>query len=111
MDLCHVCLSSVGAMASEGTVVKFVAGKELSFMESENSFKKSESSKVFKEFHLPRFYVFNLVFSICTFLLDLYFHCKVAYEYSVRGQHVFFALTLAFIVIPALITTAFSMRW
>lgn len=102
---------SVGAMASEGTVVKFVAGKETAFLDSENSLKKEETTKVFKEFHLPRFYVFNLLFSICTWILELYFYCKVAYGYSMNGEHEYFALTLAFFVIPALLTTAFSMRW
>lgn len=98
-------------MASEGSVVKFTSAKELTQIETPSEFKKEDNVKVFKEFHLPRFYVFNLLFSIFTFILDLYFQCKLAFVYSKSDHPEYFALTLVFIVVPALVTTAFSMRW
>lgn len=92
----------------EGSVVKFTSAKESTQIETGVDFKRDD---IVKEFHLSKFYIFNLSFSIFTFILDLYFHCKLAYVYSTTNQHVFFALTLVFIVFPALVTTAFSMRW
>ena len=52
-----------------------------------------------------------LFLSIVTYTLDVAFNCWLAYVYYTLGFGVYFALTVTFIVFPALITTAFSMRW
>lgn len=57
------------------------------------------------------FYVICIILSICTYVLDYIFACSLLYYYSITGQGLYLALTLTFMVLPAIIVTAFSMRW
>lgn len=98
-------------MADDLAIVKFSSSKNSAQIEDNGDFKKEDNVKSFKEMELSRFYVVTLSLSIITFILDLYFHCWIAYVYYLEKQGVYFVLTLVFIIVPALITTAFSMRW
>ncbi|XP_022912980.1 XK-related protein 6-like [Onthophagus taurus] len=57
------------------------------------------------------FYVICIALSIVTYVFDLVLACFLLYFYTVNGNVVYFALTLTFIVVPALFITAFSLRW
>lgn len=57
------------------------------------------------------FYVICVALSIITYVADLVLTCFLLYFYSVQGHGVYFALTLTFLVVPVLFTTAFNFRW
>jgi len=57
------------------------------------------------------YHIICLLLSITTFVLDVGFDSWLAYFYYRQGQGAYFALTLTFLIFPALITTAFSLRW
>jgi hypothetical protein len=57
------------------------------------------------------YHIICVLLSITTFVLDVGFDSWLAYLYYRQGQGVYFALTVTFIIFPALITTAFSLRW
>jgi len=57
------------------------------------------------------YHIICLLLSITTFALDVGFDSWLAYFYYRQGQGAYFALTLTFLIFPALITTAFSLRW
>lgn len=57
------------------------------------------------------YHIICLLLSITTFALDVGFDSWLAYFYYSQGQGAYFALTLTFLIFPALITTAFSLRW
>jgi len=57
------------------------------------------------------YHIVCLLLSITTFALDVGFDSWLAYFYYRQGQGAYFALTLTFLIFPALITTAFSLRW
>ena len=57
------------------------------------------------------YHVICLLLSITTFALDVGFDCWLAYFYYREGQGAYFALTVTFLIFPAIITTAFSLRW
>lgn len=73
--------------------------------------RKDDGMKGFKEMELGRFYIPTILLSIVTFVLDLYLYCWLAYIYYSDDKNTFFTLTLSFILVPALISSAFSMRW
>ncbi|KAJ8925488.1 hypothetical protein NQ315_009326 [Exocentrus adspersus] len=51
----------------------------------------------------------GFVISIISHIVDVFFDCNLAYRYYMINQSYFLA-TLAFIIIPAIINTAFSLR-
>lgn len=57
------------------------------------------------------YHIICLLLSITTFILDVGFDSWLAYFYYRQGQGAYFALTVTFLIFPALITTAFSLRW
>jgi hypothetical protein len=57
------------------------------------------------------YHIICLLLSITTFTLDVGFDSWLAYLYYSQGQGAYFALTTTFLIFPALITTAFSLRW
>lgn len=57
------------------------------------------------------YHIICLLLSITTFALDVGFDSWLAYFYYRQGQGAYFALTVTFLIFPALITTAFSLRW
>lgn len=57
------------------------------------------------------YHIICLLLSITTYALDVGFDSWLAYFYYRQGQGAYFALTLTFLILPALITTAFSLRW
>jgi hypothetical protein len=57
------------------------------------------------------YHIICLLLSITTFTLDVGFDSWLAYFYYSQGQGAYFALTATFLIFPALITTAFSLRW
>ncbi|XP_023016481.1 XK-related protein 4 [Leptinotarsa decemlineata] len=52
----------------------------------------------------------GFIFSIVSHTADVFFDCNVAYRYYAATQTNYFVTTLAFIMIPALISTVFSLR-
>lgn len=97
-------------MADDCTVVRFSNESHSARIESlksnDNGDKMSDSVP---EFGL--FYVLCISLSIVTYVLDYILACWLLYYYSVNGQGLYLALTLTFIVLPAIMMTAFSMRW
>ncbi|XP_056634540.1 XK-related protein 6-like isoform X2 [Diorhabda sublineata] len=54
--------------------------------------------------------VAGFVFSIFSHIADVFFDCNVAYRYYASKHLSYFFATLSFIIIPAIINTAFSVR-
>lgn len=52
----------------------------------------------------------GFIISIVSHLIDVGFDCNLAYRYYSSGETGYFLTTLGFILIPALINTAFSIR-
>lgn len=52
----------------------------------------------------------GFVISIISHVVDVVFDCNIAYQYYVGKKTAYFCTTLAFIIIPAIINTAFSLR-
>lgn len=97
-------------MAETCTVVRFSKDPSLARIENlkqnESSDKICETQQTFGVF-----YVICIALSIITYIVDLTFACILLYFYSTKGYGVYFALTLTFVLVPALFMTAFSMRW
>lgn len=98
-------------MADSCTVVRFTSSDPSTarietLKTNENGDKVIDQSS---EFGI--FYITCILFSICTYVLDYVFACWLLYYYSINGHALYFALTLTFVVLPAILMTAFSMRW
>ncbi|VEN40020.1 unnamed protein product [Callosobruchus maculatus] len=52
----------------------------------------------------------GFVISIISHIVDVFFDCNIAYRYYASKQLGYFCATVAFIIIPAMINTAFSIR-
>ncbi|CAG9813849.1 unnamed protein product [Phaedon cochleariae] len=52
----------------------------------------------------------GFIFSIISHIADVFFDCNVAYRYYIADQLHYFIITMGFIIIPAIINTAFSVR-
>lgn len=52
----------------------------------------------------------GFIFSIISHIVDVFFDCNIAYRYYKADEFGYFCTTLAFILIPAVINTAFSIR-
>lgn len=94
---------------SEFAVVKFSAEEMQSTIEDFPT--KNEDNEEREPPNFGIFYVLCLMFSIFTYILDVCVHCWIAYLYHARGQLTNFVLTVLFMILPALLTTAFSLRW
>ena len=57
------------------------------------------------------FDIFLLIFSMTTYLVDLGMDIYVACMYYKTGYISYASLTLVFVIVPALIMSAFSLRW
>lgn len=57
------------------------------------------------------FYVCCIVLSILTYLADLALAVTLLYFYSSQGYGLYFALTLSFVLMPAICMTTVSLRW
>lgn len=53
----------------------------------------------------------SLMFSMCSFLLDLVTDIAVAFFHYLNNDYWYCALTLAFIMVPTFVTTGISLRW
>ncbi|XP_018573910.1 XK-related protein 6 [Anoplophora glabripennis] len=98
-------------MAEECTVVRFSRDPSLARIESlkqqnDSPDKFSDSTQKF-----GMFYAVCIALSIITYVLDLVLACILLYFYSVNGHGLYFALTLTFVIIPALFMTTISLRW
>lgn len=52
----------------------------------------------------------GFIFSIISHIVDVIFDCNIAYRYYKSNHLEYFCTTLAFILIPAIVNTAFSIR-
>lgn len=52
-----------------------------------------------------------LMFSICSFLLDIITDITVATLHYINGKYWYFALTVAFVALPTIVMTTISLRW
>ncbi|KAG5884623.1 hypothetical protein JTB14_023818 [Gonioctena quinquepunctata] len=96
-------------MADDCTVVRF--SREPSLAKIEN-LKQGENPDKFADCgRFGVFYSICIALSIITYVLDLVLACILLYFYSINGYGLYFALTLTFVIIPALFMTAFSFRW
>lgn len=97
-------------MAEECTVVRFTS--EPSLANIENLKQQGDSPDKFSD--NGRFGLLSAVciaLSILTYVLDLTLACILLYFYSVKGYGLYFALTLTFVIFPALFMTTVSLRW
>ncbi|CAG9859968.1 unnamed protein product [Phyllotreta striolata] len=96
-------------MAEECTVVRFSRDSSLAKIEN---LKQGDSPDKFSECaRFGAFYVICIALSIITYVLDLALACILLYFYSINGYGVYFALTLTFLILPALVMTTVSLRW
>ncbi|XP_067006507.2 XK-related protein 4 [Anabrus simplex] len=96
---------------AECVVVKFSSESLGTQVEDFSSNTQDEPDKSTKTPMFGVYHIVCLTLSIATYLLDIGFDSWLAYFYYIQGQGAYFALTITFMIIPALITTAFSMRW
>ncbi|XP_056639007.1 XK-related protein 6-like [Diorhabda sublineata] len=96
-------------MAEDCTVVRFSRDSSLAKIEN---LKQGENPDKFSECgRFGAFYVVCIALSIITYVLDLVLACILLYFYSINGYGLYFALTLTFFIIPAIIMTTISFRW
>ncbi|KAJ8962536.1 hypothetical protein NQ318_000928 [Aromia moschata] len=98
-------------MAEDCTVVRF--SRDPSLATIDNLKQQNDASDKFTENgqHFGAFYAICIGLSIITYVLDLVLACILLYFYSVNGHGFYFALTLTFVVLPALFMTTVSLRW
>lgn len=96
-------------MAEECTVVRFTRDPSTARIET----LKNESPDKFQDQSTTfgAFYVICIALSIITYVLDIVLACVLLYFYSVEREGTYFALTLTFMLVPALFMTTFSLRW
>lgn len=97
-------------MAEDCTVVRFTRDPSTARIER---IKQSEFSEKLPEGtqHFGLFYIICVTISIITYLLDLALACALLYFYIYNKHGVYFALTLTFLLVPAIFMTTFSLRW
>ncbi|XP_031347050.1 XK-related protein 4-like [Photinus pyralis] len=96
-------------MAETCTVVRFSKDSLVridNLKQNDSSDKLSEMQRTF-----GIFYMICISLSIITYIADLVLACILLYFYSVKGYGLYFTLTLTFLLLPALIMNAVSMRW
>lgn len=94
-------------MSEDCTVVRF--SREPSSARIENLKQNDFPEKNYTDF--GGFYVTCVLLSVITYIADLVLVCVLLYFYSIDGHGVYFALTLSFLLVPALLMTAFNFRW
>lgn len=67
-----------------------------------------ETDKPPSSYHVALYEIIALYFSITFHIIDVILDVNVAVRYFYNGQFIYFTLTIAFIFIPALINTVFS---
>jgi hypothetical protein len=60
--------------------------------------------------HVTNFDIFVLIVSVVSHIIDVGLDINIAYRYFHSGRHVYFILTVLFILFPALVNTIISMR-
>ncbi|XP_049817697.1 XK-related protein 6 [Aethina tumida] len=97
-------------MAEDCTVVKFSRDPSLARIEN---LKQTDNVDKFaeNEHNFGVFYVTCIALSIITYVLDIALACILLYVYYVNQYRVDFALTVSFMLLSALFTTAISLRW
>lgn len=110
-EVCYLCSfhhhekmasSDVGKVSSASLGAKI---NEIGVRQSEEHGRMSATLK------FGFYYLTCHLLSILTYLIDHGFSCWLAYQYHTQGQETYFALTITFVIMPALISTGFSMRW
>ncbi|XP_049763280.1 XK-related protein 7-like [Schistocerca cancellata] len=99
---------------AECVVVKFGGDRGVCYGDDGNSNLQDEmhNSTSYQTFGI--YHAVCIALSIVTYVVDVVLHCWLAYFYLTQGHGAYFAyfgLTVTFLVVPALISTAFSMRW
>ncbi|XP_030751021.1 XK-related protein 6-like [Sitophilus oryzae] len=61
--------------------------------------------------HFGPFYMLCIVLSILTYVTDLLLTISLLYFYSTQGYGLYFALTLTFLLLPAVCMSTISLRW
>ncbi|CAG9766153.1 unnamed protein product [Ceutorhynchus assimilis] len=97
-------------MAETCTVVHFSREPSLARIDT---IKGSDSpGKISESYHsFGTFYVCCIVLSIFTYLTDLVLAVTLLYHYSNQGYGLYFALTLTFVLLPAICMSTLSLRW
>lgn len=70
---------------------------------------KDEADRIPSRDRVTNWDIAGFIISITSHIVDVFFDCNLAYRYYMINESYFFA-TLAFIIIPAIINTAFSLR-
>lgn len=98
-------------MAEDCTVVRFSREQSQARIER---FKQNDLNSTDKYVECIQnfgiFYAFCVSISIITYILDIAF-CSLLLCYYIHTNGVYFSLTLTFMILPALFTTTFSLRW
>ncbi|KAK9873752.1 hypothetical protein WA026_002107 [Henosepilachna vigintioctopunctata] len=97
-------------MAENFTVVRFSRDSSSAKIDS---LKYSEApDKVCENVHnFGIFYVICIALSIITYIVDLVLACMLLYYYSINSYGSYFAITLTFTLVPAILMTTVSLRW
>ncbi|KAL3288720.1 hypothetical protein HHI36_003155 [Cryptolaemus montrouzieri] len=97
-------------MSESFTVVRFSRDSSLAKIES---LKYCDApDKVCENVHtFGIFYVICIALSIITYIVDLILACLLLYYYSINGYGLYFAITLTFTLVPAILMTTISLRW
>lgn len=98
------------AKTSNAHIIQHEIGPRNDSTNNENSQNECENSSVPSSLQVYC-HMFMLCISILTYCSDLVFAALIAYFYFTQGRVTFFVLTIVFIAVPILTTTAFSMRW
>ncbi|XP_060529521.1 XK-related protein 7-like [Cylas formicarius] len=97
-------------MADDCTVVRF--SREPSLARIDNLKINDSPDKITENSHIfGPFYVSCVLLSIITYIADLALTIILLYFYSIQGHGVYFALTLTFVLLPAICITTVSFRW
>lgn len=97
-------------MAETCPVVSF--SREASLARIDNLKPNDAPGKIAENNHsFGSFYVCCIVLSIFTYLTDLVLAIILLYFYSNQGYGLYFALTLTFVLLPAICMSTISLRW
>lgn len=99
-------------MAEDCPVVRF--SRDQSVARIDTLKQQNDSPDKFPDSHLytfDAFYVICIALSMITYIVDLTLASILLYFYYINENGVYFALTLTFVILPALFMTTFSLRW
>lgn len=98
------------AMSEDCTVVRFSREPSSARIETLKQTDGGYPEKHCTDF--SGFYVTCVLISVITYIADLVLVCVLLYFYAINSDdHLYFALTLSFLLLPALLMTAFNFRW